>query len=345
MKIYIPFDYGYIGGPRTFLDNLKFYLDRKNVSFTTKVEEGDSTFFPNVIFDMDALKNIHNKGGKVVQRLDGVTYPSMHGANYEEKEHTKEIKDIYINYADFIVFQSEYSRIQCFEMYGEKEESNYEIIINGVNKEIFKPGKTSTKLDGKIKFVTSANFRKADLIEPIVEALDKLKGKFDFELHTVGGITNPDLKKFFERDYIIHHDNVNMQGVAEILQTSDIFLFSNINPPCPNSVCEAVSTALPVVSFDSGSMKELCSFSTELLTPVSNDIFQKYEDFNFDKFAEKIQLCIDQFPNFKQKALDNAYKYSFEECGSKYVSVFERVIGKDIYKSSFISNIKRFFNN
>ncbi len=343
MKIYIPFDYDYIGGPRTFLDNLKLYLDRKNVSYTTKPEEGDSTFFPNVIFDMAALKAIREKGGKVVQRLDGTTYPSMHGVNYEDKEHTKEIKDIYLNYADFIVFQSEYSKAQCFEMYGFKSDSDYEIIINGVNKEIFKPGKLSTKLEGKIKFVTSANFRKIDLIEPIVAALDKLKGKFDFELHTIGGITNPDLKKFFDRDYIIHHDNVNMQGVAELLQECDIFLFSNINPPCPNSVCEAVSTALPVVSFDSGSMKELCSFSTELLTPVSNEVFQKYEDFDFKKFAEKIQLSVDKFPEFKQKALDNSYRYSFEECGSKYLAVFEKIIGKDIY-NSFFRKIQKIFS-
>ena len=92
--------------------------------------------FP-VQYNLVVLDKIKKLNGKIIQRLDGIYYPSKHGDKHIELN--SDIKEIYLKYADHIVFQSEYSRKQCFEMLGIKEQQNYSIIINGVNKEFLYP--------------------------------------------------------------------------------------------------------------------------------------------------------------------------------------------------------------
>lgn len=328
--IYIPFNnFTSIGGPSTFMYNLRVYLDSINYKYHAVPMDDISIFFP-IIFNIPALEQIKNSGGYVIQRLDGIYYPSKHGNKHIELN--SEIKKIYLKYTDHVVFQSNYSKKQCFEMLGVKDQQNYSIIINGVNKEIFIPDNRESASE-IIEFITTGNFRNIDMIEPVVAALDSLAGKFDFRLNIIGPIVNESLKGLLQRDYVVTHGSKTIYEIAEILPKMDIFIYSHLNPPCPNSVLEAISCGLPVVGFDSGSMNELCWFSKDLLAYVSDDTFQKYEDFNPEALAEKIELCIDNYSYYRKLALDHSYLYSFEECGKKYVEVFDRVInngGRDI---------------
>ena len=218
-----------------------------------------------------------------------------------------------------------------------KKKPEYKIIVNGVNKKIFYPNKKNSTIDTKkIKFITTGSFRNIDMIEPVVMALDSLKGKIDFELNIVGPIINPAIEAFFQKGYINILGVMELSGVAKALRESDIFIYSHLNPPCPNSVIEAISCGLPVVGFDSGAMSELCYFSKELLAYVSDDIFQEYKDFDYKEFADKILFVVEKYDEFKKRALKNSYLYSFDECGSKYVDVFNEQIKKVKEESRFV---------
>ena len=94
----------------------------------------------------------------------------------------------------------------------------------------------------------------------------------------IGPLINPEIEGFFQREYIQYLGPKNPYEIAEVLQNSHLFIHSQLNDNCPNSVLEAISCGLPVVGFNSGAMSELCFFSKELLAYVSDDIFQKYED-------------------------------------------------------------------
>jgi len=334
--IYMPFDQDQIcsGGPMSFMNNLQIYLERIGYPYAHSIEEAHSIFFP-ISFPYGMLNKIKQKGGYIIQRLDGIYYPSKHGLQY--KKLNQDIQKIYINYADHIIFQSQYSRKQCLAMLGEPK--SHSLILNGVHKHIFYPGKNCGEIrNQKMKFITTGYFRNLDMIEPVVLALDLLRNKFDFEFTVVGPVVNSKIESYLQRDYIHYIDLKTHEELAALLRSCHIFLYSHLNPPCPNSVIEAVSCGLPVVGFDSGSMSELLFFSKELLAPVSNDLFQRYEDFDYKKLSEKICQCVNDYTNYKKLALENCLLYSFEECGKKYVEIFKRFSNvKNINKTSSAS--------
>lgn len=321
-KIFIPDNESYIGGPKTFLTNLGEYFKKNSIEITDELKKAALILFP-VAYDKERLLEFKKNGGKIIQRLDGIYYPSKH--NPDELEFNKVIQDIYLEYSDYVIFQSEYSKAQCFKMLGVKSSDNYSIIINGVNKDIFYPAEENIIKD-EIQLISTGNFRNIDMIEPIVLALDTLADKYKFKLNIAGRISNPELKKFFDRKYISLKGELDLGGVSQELRSNNIFLYSHLNPPCPNSVIEAISSGLPVVGFDSGSMSELLPFSTDLLAKVSDDLFQVYKDFDSRKLAEKIEYLFNNFEKYSNTARDNSKLYDFQECGNSYVNVFNKIL-------------------
>lgn len=340
--LYIPFEkYKSVGGPATFMRNLRAYLKAVGYPYLIRPRQGVSIFFP-ISQKRSLLEKIRRHGGAVIQRLDGIHYPQKHGERYLALN--EEIRTVYLDYADFVVFQSEYSRQQCFAMFGEKE--HFAIVLNGVDTSLFYPETTrEATLQTPIVFASSGSFRNRDMIEPMILALDGLTSNFDFRLKIIGPVA-PEFEHFLQRSYVDHLGKLDLRGVANALRQSDVFIYSHLNPPCPNSVLEAVSCGLPVVGFDSGAMKELLFFDQSLLAPVSSDVFQAYEQFDFRLLQEKLRAAIAEFPLHKELSMAHCRHYSFERCGSRYVQIFERYAGQPARSSSvwaaFLKKIFRF---
>jgi len=297
-KLYIPFNkYEYLGGPATFMNNLRHYLKKSKYLFTENINQADSIFFP-ISYNLNTLDYFRDNNLPIIQRLDGIYYPSQHGSDYININ--LPIKKIYLEYASYIVFQSNYSKSQCFAMFGNIPENKYSIIPNGVNKKIYYPS-DSNNLNKNIQFVCTGIFRKPAMLEPIIKALDKLKDKYSFTLNVVGVITDNTLTHYLNRSYIKCHGKKKPKEIADIFRSSDIYLHTQINDNCPNAVIEAISCGLPVVGFDSGAMSELCFFSKDLLAYVSDNIFQEYKDFDYNKLADKIELSVANISYYKNK--------------------------------------------
>ena len=328
-----------IGGPTTFMWNLKEYLDQNNFTYLSSPEKAKLLFFP-IVYSRKSIKEIKAKGGKVIQRLDGIYYPTQHGEEYTSLNSS--IKDIYLNYADFVVFQSNYSRLQCFAMLGPKNKNQYKIIINGVDKRLFYPARKSFQpnLKTTISFVVCGVFRKHIMLDPIVHALDRVREKRNIELRVVGPIEDNTLKRLMHRDYIVYHGRKTQEEIAEVLRNSHIYISSQINDNCPNSVIEAISCGLPVVGLSSGAMPELLYFSKDLLAKISGDIFQRSEDIDIEQLIEKIDRSIEGFPEFRNRALDHSHLYSLEDCGEAYIQLFNQFLETNRYRGQITSNSK-----
>jgi len=321
--IYIPFDkHTSLGGPSTFMQNLQADLDREQYPYHEEYKKGDSIFFP-IRFDFGVLKKIKKHGGAIIQRLDGVYYPSHHGSAY--KKRNQRIQEVYLDYADTVVFQSDYCRLQCQEMLGKRDSDKDVTICNGVDPEIFFPADAAPLVGDCIEFITTGNFRRRLMLEPILNALESLKPRCAFRLHIVGPVKEELTDLVASRNYVVLHGNQTLHEVGQQLRRCHVYLFSNLNPPCPNSVLEAAATGLPVVSFDGGSLPELLPFSTELLAPVSSDLIQLEEDLRPERLSEKIELVINDLPKFETLARTHAGDFPFSKCGEKYRELFDSV--------------------
>lgn len=321
--IFIPFRQWVedVGGPSTFMRNLRGDLLRKSYEFIENIEnyqKADKIFFP-ISFNKNILSYFKKNKHPIIQRLDGVYYPSKHGIKY--LYFNKDIKLDYLKYSDFIVFQSKYSRLECFTMLGEIDESKYTIIYNGTDKLIFFPVKKEFD-ENKIIFTTTGSFRNKDMIEPVVLALDIIAEEHNIELRILGPIISNDVRRFINRKYVMCPGRMDKKNLAKVLQGSDILIHCQLNPACPNTVIEAVSCGIPVVGFDTGAMREILYFAPELLAYVSDDIFQKYKDFNSKRLLEKINLCINNYGKFKNKFLKNSYLYDSKETSNSYIKIF-----------------------
>jgi len=160
------------------------------------------------------------------------------------------------------------------------------------------------------------------MLEPIVLALDSIYEGYNFRLNVVGPVTNKQIRKYLDREYIVHHRVGSLCDVAELLRNSHALLYSVANSACSNAVLEAISTGIPVVGFDSGSMSELCWFSKELLAPVPGGTFKLIGDHEPEALAEKIELCIRNYDNYRSTALLYCDSYSLHACGQRYVEIF-----------------------
>lgn len=318
MKIFVPEVGQSIGGPVTFLNNLRTFANKSEINLAQKIEESDILFFP-IATSLENLYLAKKNHVTMVQRLDGLHYYGRNGISYLKKN--LKIHIIYKYLSDYKIFQSEYSKAQCYHLFSPIPESRSTIIYNGCDETRFYPS-TRNSLSGPVRFVMTGNFRHADMLKPVVEALDLLK--FEFKLTIVGPV--PDhLKNYLQRHYVNWIGPKSATETATVLRENDIYLFSALNPPCPNAVIEAVTTGMPIVAYDSGAMKELCKFSKELLAETPDKLLHSLGDFDPTIFASKLSYCIENFSNFKALALINRHNFSLERMGNAYFDFFKKV--------------------
>lgn len=319
--IFLPIPSGATGGPNSFLSNLEVSWSGKSKATTPSVWSHYYAMLVVIAYDYRRLAVLKKKGVKIVQRLDGLYYGSYYNSNQvEANEHPKKI---YKELADVVVFQSEYSKKQCYELIGKPATKNEVIIYNGARKDVFYPSDQELVSREKWEFITTGNFRSADMIEPCVKALDKLWEEQKNFVFTVVGPIDESISSWFDRPYIKLLGNLPVFDLGKHLRDADVFFWSFLNPNCPNSVIEAVSSGIPVVSFASGSLPELCRHQSELLAVVSEDVIQKYEDFDSDLLLEKLKICLKDYQKWKSLAVQNSNILSIDKMLSQYQKVFE----------------------
>jgi len=61
------------------------------------------------------------------------------------------------------------------------------------------------------------------------------------------------------------------EQIPELMRSSHLLFSAEINPPCPNSVIEALACGVPVVGFETGSLRELVGENAGRLVPYGGD--------------------------------------------------------------------------
>lgn len=334
MKIFLPFKLRDIGGPSSFALKFKQGMEFLGHKVIFDYEPDYDVLFLIVQCPFKYLFDAKRQGKKIIQRLDGCYYWSANGWKFPFLNAKAMI--IRHFFTDFTVYQSQYSKLSCDRFLVKKRNDKHAIVYNGVDVKLFSPqGQKKNLRDNKDQkiFFTASAFRRRDQILPILEAVDNYKRRYNsnFKL-VVAGSFERELKGFESK--LTEHSNVEYIGkiankdLPVYERAADVFLFTHLNPPCPNNVIEALACGLPICGVADGAMPEIVTNrkNGELLNATSNGFWRK-RPIDINAFANNLYKTIANQNFYSRQSTDTAKKrFSLEKMCGEYSKIFKLLI-------------------
>mgnify|MGYP003113731637 CR=1 FL=1 len=286
---------GPTGGGNQFLKALKSQFAKKGLC-TEDPLQADVVLF-NSHQNLELVHQIKevNQKAKFVHRLDG----PMRLYNNMSDQRDYVAYQMNTDYADAVVFQSEWSKQANIKLGLDISGKKDTVIHNAPDPGIFYPSSKKQKND-KIRLIASSwsdNIRKGFFTYKYLdETLDFDKYEFFFMGRSPVGFKN-----------IVSLGALSSHEVANELRKSDIFITASENDPCSNSLIEALSCGIPALALKSGGHLELVG-QNGLSYNKKEEIVNKLED-----------IC-DNYLNFKH----NIEIESIEDVAKKYLSFFKK---------------------
>ena len=101
------------------------------------------------------------------------------------------------------------------------------------------------------------------------ELAERLSQRYKIELCIVGKVDRRTKKKLEQHTTfrVRFLDAIPRDQIPWIMRSSHLLFSAEVNPPCPNSVIEALACGLPVIGFDTGSLSEIVQDYAGRLAP------------------------------------------------------------------------------
>ena len=283
--------------------------------------------FENISYEKHLMKlRKNNPDMKIIHRLDGIYQVICKVYGYD-----KSIFNIN-KFSDLTIYQSKYSKNTWESGYNSifgktitLKPSNSIILNNGVDTSLFNPDGARFELKGKWKLLNiSASPSPKKGLFRILELADCLKNNEDFIFYLIGNQNKDPVFGKYLKDFknVIHIDEIRERfTLAKYYRSCDIFTFPSEDDCSPNVILEAMSSGLPILTVDSGGIRELvekddkkCGLYIDDKNPVLNLL-------NIIKFYDE----------FKSNALEIIKKYHDNELiGVKYEEAINSLIKKNL---------------
>lgn len=332
MKIFIPFQLKSVGGPSSFVLKFQAGMQARGHEVFFEYRPDYDILFLIVQAPFKYLFDAKKKKKPIVQRLDGVWYYSVVGWKFP----LYNLKAILIRhfFSDFSVYQSEYSKYCVGRFLGKKSPDPSAIIYNGIDLERFNPAgpKIEGLRDNKEQelFFTVSDFRREDQILPIFQALARYRKAYGTNFKfLIAGVFSGKIahipKKYQHFKEIVFLGKINNVDLPLYERAADVFLFTHLNPPCPNNIIEALACGLPVCGVADGAMPELITHGESgLLSAARGQAFWKKRSFDPKVFSDNLAYTMTKKRAFAQASRQTAEKnFSLTQMIDQYLSVFE----------------------
>jgi glycosyltransferase involved in cell wall biosynthesis len=330
MKILIPFKRRDIGGPSSFINKFASGMEARGHTITFEETADYDVVLVIVQAPFLLLWRAKRVGKPIVQRLDGVYYWSVAGWKFP----LLNAKAFLVRhlFADYTVYQSNYSKMCVEKFLGKKKSESSKIIYNGIDTNTFSPvGETKVLRDFPEQhiFFTASEFRRTDQILPIISALTLLEKEHpkSFKLVIAGHFVRE--LKDFEKEllgypWVQFLGKIDNMLLPQYERGSDLFLFTHLNPACPNNIIEAMSCGLPICGISDGAMPELIRSGEQgILMPTTQSGFWKRRDVSAENLAANIKELLSHQEKFSQKARIRAVEeFSLTSMLNRYDKIF-----------------------
>ena len=220
------------------------------------------------------LNRARRRGIRVVQRLDGVNWVQRvkwSGVKYSVRAEYGNVMlaTIRNRFADRVIYQSQFIRKWWEDWYGVAK-APASVIINGVDLNAYthegeheRPTDTYRMLllEGSLARGLNSGLFHA------VSVAEKMSAQYPMEVVVAGVVDEATQQKLQSKVPVKFLGTVPRADIPKLARSSHFMYCAEVNPPCPNSVIEALACGLPVIGFDSGSLKELVTDDAGCIVP------------------------------------------------------------------------------
>ena len=219
-------------------------------------------------------------GTRIVQRLDGINW--IHRVRWTGPRYT--IRAMYGNanlsfirkrLANHVIYQSEFIKGWWEDWYKPARVPST-VIINGVDLNRYTPHGLHERPSGHYRILVvegSLAGRQNYGIYNAVALANALSKKSRIELMVVGRVDRRTKNKLKNQTTfrIQFMGTVQRDHIPWLMRSAHVLFSAEVNPPCPNSVIEALACGLPVVGFDTGSLAEIVRGDAGRVVPYGAD--------------------------------------------------------------------------
>jgi glycosyltransferase involved in cell wall biosynthesis len=105
------------------------------------------------------------------------------------------------------------------------------------------------------------------------------------------------------------------------MRSSHLLFSAEVNPPCPNSVIEALACGLPVVGFDTGSLAEIVQGDAGRLVPYGGNPW-KLDPPDISSLADAAPEVLEDQARFRKLAREQAEsKLGLDKMVDEYLKI------------------------
>jgi glycosyltransferase involved in cell wall biosynthesis len=277
-----------------------------------------------------ALRNAHRRGIRIVQRLDGINW--VHRIHWAGARYTlraiygnRNLSFIRTRLADHVIYQSQFIKHWWEDWYRPARVPS-SVIINGVDIDRYTPQGLHERPSGHYRLLVVEGSLAGGLSYGLFNAASlasALSKKFKIELMIVGHVDERTKHKLKHQSQfrLQFMDTVPREHIAWLMRSSHLLFSAEVNPPCPNSVIEALACGLPVVGFDTGSLSELVQGDAGRLVPYGSNPW-KLETPDIPVLADAAVTVLDDQHRFRTAARERAESmFNVENMVDEYLKV------------------------
>lgn len=259
-------------------------------SFRLKFEQGLKSRGIDITYDLDSnfesllviagtrflprLSRVRRRGIRVVQRLDGINW--VHRVKWSGARYT--LRAVYGNFmlslirnrfADRVIYQSQFIRHWWEDWYGVAD-APASVIINGVDLDTYTPAGEHERPMDKFRMLLLEGSLARGLNSGLFHAVsvaEKMSAKYPMEIVVAGTVDEATQRKMQSSVPVKFLGTVPRGEIPNLARSSHLMYCAEVNPPCPNSVIESLACGLPIIGFDTGSLKELVGDEAGVIVP------------------------------------------------------------------------------
>ncbi|HNC09192.1 MAG TPA: glycosyltransferase family 4 protein [Anaerolineales bacterium] len=317
------------GGMASFRLKFEQGLKARNIDVTHDLNDNADAVLviAGTRFLLD-LNRARRRGIRVVQRLDGVNWVQRvkwSGIKYTVRAEYGNLMLAAIRnrFVDRVIYQSQFIRRWWEDWYGFAK-APARVIINGVDLDTYTPEGEHERPTDKYRMLLLEGSLARGLNSGLFHAVrvaEKMSAKYAMEVVVAGTVDEATQKKLHSNVPVKFLGTVPRAEIPNLARSSHMMYCAEVNPPCPNSVIEALACGLPVIGFDSGSLKELVTDDAGVIVPYGANPW-KLETPNIAALASSAGEVLEKQNQFRAAARRRAESaFGLDQMVESYLKV------------------------